>query len=253
MYGSPDQSSPRPQTPSRLDSNNNNNENAFHHQRSLSDISLVQGNVHAQMSPPNPSTPASTSSSNFSHFGFHPYASHSRSTSSSTYPRSNSPAMSVMSAATSMSSNSSRRLSLTAGANVLAITPTAKQKKRLVNRERKEICEYFLAHPNARQEDIAALYGVERSTVSKILKHKDKWLNIPEGENNLVAKHRYVSVFASFSLRSLIHICLFTPPVSRSTSLVVPHEDRPSSQRLKSSWRYGWMNVVKREHRYRIA
>ncbi|KAE9403986.1 hypothetical protein BT96DRAFT_989715 [Gymnopus androsaceus JB14] len=54
----------------------------------------------------------------------------------------------------------------------------AKQRKqRLFNIDRKAICEYHLAHPNEKQELIARQYGVERSTISKILKHKEKWLN----------------------------------------------------------------------------
>ncbi len=179
---------PRPETPTRLATDNN-----FQHQRSVSDMHLNANNAHVNvnMSPPNPSTPASSSSS-FSGYGFHPYATHSRSTSSSTHPRSNSPAMSVMSAATSLSSSSStRRPPLSSATSVASFSSTpSKPKKRLVNRERKEICEYALKNPDRRQEDIATRYGVERSTVSKILKQKDKWLSIAEGENNLVAKHR---------------------------------------------------------------
>ena len=64
-----------------------------------------------------------------------------------------------------------------------------KPKKRLQNRQRKEICQYYMEHPNARQEDIAARWGVERSTVSKILKNKHHWMNIQDGEQH-VTKHR---------------------------------------------------------------
>lgn len=52
------------------------------------------------------------------------------------------------------------------------------QKQRLYDIDRKAICEYYLAHPTEKQEYIARLYGVERSTISKILKHKEKWLNV---------------------------------------------------------------------------
>ena len=63
---------------------------------------------------------------------------------------------------------------------------------------------YSQKHPNARQEDIAAAYGVERSTVSKILKHKTKWLAISEGEDNQVAKHRCVPVLTYHGLDIII-------------------------------------------------
>ncbi|KAJ4482231.1 hypothetical protein J3R30DRAFT_2144909 [Lentinula aciculospora] len=56
------------------------------------------------------------------------------------------------------------------------------RKQRLFNVDRKAICEYHLAHPNEKQELIARQYGVERSTISKILKHKEKWLNIELGD-----------------------------------------------------------------------
>lgn len=94
-----------------------------------------------------------------------------------------------MSAATSLSSHSCRpRPPLSSGNS---FPTTSKPKKRLVNRERKEICQFYIDNPTVRQEDIAARWGVERSTVSKILKHKNKWLAIPEGEDQQVAKHRY--------------------------------------------------------------
>ncbi|THV05240.1 hypothetical protein K435DRAFT_850126 [Dendrothele bispora CBS 962.96] len=64
------------------------------------------------------------------------------------------------------------------------------RKQRLFNVDRQAICQYHLEHPTARQEDIAALYGVERSTISKILKNKAKWLNVSPDESLRVAKHR---------------------------------------------------------------
>ena len=34
------------------------------------------------------------------------------------------------------------------------------------------------------------LWQVERSTVSKILKNRDKWLRLPQDDYNYIAKHR---------------------------------------------------------------
>jgi hypothetical protein len=92
----------------------------------------------------------------------------------------------------------------------LPVAERQKQRKqRLFNVDRKAICIYHMQYPNARQEDIAQRYGVERSTISKILKHKTRWMNVPEAENLRVAKHRHVaSVFrALFSLTTytLLH------------------------------------------------
>ncbi|KAF4617871.1 hypothetical protein D9613_006061 [Agrocybe pediades] len=49
-------------------------------------------------------------------------------------------------------------------------------KRKLTELDKKHICEFHIEHPNARQEDIARQFGIERSTVSKILKMKKAWL-----------------------------------------------------------------------------
>jgi len=65
-------------------------------------------------------------------------------------------------------------------------------KHKLCDQDRKSICKYHLDHPNARQEDIGTEFGVERSTISKILKDKDRWLNISDDDQGteLTSKHR---------------------------------------------------------------
>lgn len=70
--------------------------------------------------------------------------------------------------------------------------PKGHKKHRLRDLDRKMICQYHLDNPNARQEDIGSHFGVERSTISKILKEKDKWLNISaeDERNDQTAKHR---------------------------------------------------------------
>lgn len=49
-------------------------------------------------------------------------------------------------------------------------------KARIDGAARKRICQYAQLHPDLRQADIAAVFNVERSTVSKILKQKVQWL-----------------------------------------------------------------------------
>ncbi|KAF8225858.1 hypothetical protein L208DRAFT_402370 [Tricholoma matsutake] len=66
------------------------------------------------------------------------------------------------------------------------------RKQRLYNVDRKAICLHHQELPTARQEDIAAKFGVERSTISKILKNKTKWLNMPTHETERASKHRSV-------------------------------------------------------------
>ncbi|EJC98867.1 uncharacterized protein FOMMEDRAFT_142936 [Fomitiporia mediterranea MF3/22] len=174
----------------------------------LPDLQISQITIPnaSALSPQHPSTPTSVTSSNFSHYGFPQHAAngHSRSASSSTNQRSTSPAASVVSAATSLSSgsnpasgcsrppvssSSTRRVSVSSYSGITD-TVTSKPKRRLQNRQRKEICQYYLEHPNSRQEDIAARWGVERSTVSKILKRKNYWMACKDGDENNLAKHR---------------------------------------------------------------
>ena len=81
------------------------------------------------------------------------------------------------------------------GASLDALRPKKKErhhKHKLRDQDRKAICVYHLEHPNARQEDIGSVFGVERSTISKILKDKDRWLNISDDDpgNETSGKHR---------------------------------------------------------------
>ena len=64
------------------------------------------------------------------------------------------------------------------------------KKKRLYNVTRRQICIHARDHPGLKQEDIAAVFGVERSTVSKILKQKARWLSVSTEEEIHVAKMR---------------------------------------------------------------
>jgi hypothetical protein len=166
-----------------------------------SPLSAAAGSISMQLhSATFPSTPAPANPS-YPPYDVYPTQSpQSRSTSASnSNPRSASPALSVTSAPTSVSSASPANsqtfapFPLPSVGDISPIAPRQKQRKqRLFNVDRKAICEYHKANPNARQEDIAVRYRVERSTISKILKHKTKWLNVPEHESMRVAKHRYV-------------------------------------------------------------
>ena len=109
--------------------------------------------------------------------------------------RPQSPALSTTSGVTN-SSYTLDNLTSAEQSNIPASRPIVREKHkkhRLRDIDRKKICIYHLTHPNARQEDIGAYFGVERSTISKILKEKDRWLSISEeDECNQSAKHRYL-------------------------------------------------------------
>ncbi|KAL4250782.1 hypothetical protein ABKN59_006091 [Abortiporus biennis] len=139
-----------------------------------------------------PLTPVSASSQ-YSPYTYYP--THSRSASGSgsgtmSVERSASPALSVASALTSVSSSTSQNISkFPYGARLSPVKPKHR-KQRLYNVDRKKICVYHKENPNLKQEDIARVFGVERSTISKILKNKTKWLNVPEETPILLARQR---------------------------------------------------------------
>ncbi|CAH7682120.1 hypothetical protein PPACK8108_LOCUS18376 [Phakopsora pachyrhizi] len=49
---------------------------------------------------------------------------------------------------------------------------TSRRQSKLNNLDRRRICEYAAAHPKSTQEDIALQWGIDRSSVSKILKYR---------------------------------------------------------------------------------
>lgn len=68
---------------------------------------------------------------------------------------------------------------------------TKGRKMRLCNGDRKRMCQMHLDNPEWKQEQLAKMFDVERSTVSKILKNKDSWLTVKDVNSHRVAKHRY--------------------------------------------------------------
>ncbi|KAI0997313.1 hypothetical protein K3495_g10873 [Podosphaera aphanis] len=49
-------------------------------------------------------------------------------------------------------------------------------RKTLTDNDRRLMCEYHEKNPNIKQTEIGALFGVERSTVSKVLRQREKYL-----------------------------------------------------------------------------
>ncbi|KAF8809578.1 hypothetical protein BYT27DRAFT_7210187 [Phlegmacium glaucopus] len=131
------------------------------------ELHVASPHVPSLQSPYHPSTPSSMAS---------PYSSFEHS-----------PALSTTSGITS----SSHTLDNSTSAESSKIAPSRQmvrekhKKHRLRDVDRKNICLYHLSNPNARQEDIGAFFGVERSTISKILKEKDRPSKFPEVEDEM--------------------------------------------------------------------
>lgn len=115
------------------------------------------------------------------------------------------------------------------GAATLSRRSSASPKKgrgnstKLSNLDRKRICLHHEAFPTSKQEDIGANFGVERSTVSKILKRKEHWLSLPDDDDD-------------YSIRSLSAIDPAPTPApvssSSSSASIVPPQSPPVVIRL---------------------
>lgn len=121
--------------------------------------------------------------------------------------------------------------------------------------DRKAICVFHQENPNARQEDIAARYGVERSTISKILKHKTKWMNVPEDDDMRVAKHRpskfpeVEEELVNWLVQMKQQNTLLTDALIRNKAKETARNLQIPEERFKAS--SGWVENFKHRHNIR--
>lgn len=144
---------------------------SHHHQHSLSQTSLPSytsefSDIGLGRSSAGHSRSASVASTSFSH-GYNPKLAFSMSTPSS--------------AASSFGGESGSSSS----ASFLSMTPnrlgsTKTRGHRLTDADRRLLCEFHTQNPKMKHENIGHVFGIERSTVSKILKNKSKWQETSE-------------------------------------------------------------------------
>ncbi|KAK3629686.1 hypothetical protein LTR56_017892 [Elasticomyces elasticus] len=65
-------------------------------------------------------------------------------------------------------------------------TPTPR--KTLTDLDPKRMCQYAKEHPNAKQTEIGGIFDVERSTVSKVLRQKEKYLFQDDGSRSPIKR-----------------------------------------------------------------
>ncbi|KAI1072323.1 hypothetical protein LB507_002723 [Fusarium sp. FIESC RH6] len=63
-------------------------------------------------------------------------------------------------------------------------TQHEKSRKTLTTEQKRAMCQFHEDNPGTRQADIGARFGVERSTVSKVLRHKDQYLKRDQEPEN---------------------------------------------------------------------
>ncbi|KAJ5774363.1 DNA binding HTH domain Psq-type [Penicillium paradoxum] len=61
-------------------------------------------------------------------------------------------------------------------------------RRTLTDEDRRQMCIYHEENKTAKQTDIGALFGVERSTVSKVLRQKEKYLNPDDGTRSPIKR-----------------------------------------------------------------
>ncbi|KAF2637178.1 CenpB-DNA-bind-domain-containing protein [Massarina eburnea CBS 473.64] len=63
-------------------------------------------------------------------------------------------------------------------------------RKTLTDQDRRRMCQYHEDHPTVKQTEIGAMFGVERSTVSKVLRQKEKYLYQDDGSRSPIRKSK---------------------------------------------------------------
>lgn len=127
-------------------------------------------------------------------------------------------------------------------------------KKKLDGLDKKRICLYHANHSNARQEDIAELFGVERSTVSKILKNKEEWLNVDENAVPAVKYRPSKFPIVEALMANWLQECLdrdvpITDSSIRQKALEAANTSGVPREKFKAS--SGWIENFKHRHEIR--
>ncbi|GAP91107.1 putative centromere binding protein B [Rosellinia necatrix] len=67
---------------------------------------------------------------------------------------------------------------------------TSQPRRTLTDQDRREMCKFADENPGIKQHDIGLRFGVERSTVSKVLRRKDQYLNQEDRSASPVKKNK---------------------------------------------------------------
>lgn len=63
--------------------------------------------------------------------------------------------------------------------------------------QRKAVCEMHVENPTLKAEELASLFGTNKTTIVRTLKEKEKWLRSIQYSDVKVARNRYVFVSVS--------------------------------------------------------
>lgn len=66
--------------------------------------------------------------------------------------------------------------------------PQSTSRRTLTDHDRRRMCQYHEENPTVKQTEIGAMFGVERSTVSKVLRNKEKYLAQEDGSKSPIRR-----------------------------------------------------------------
>ncbi|MCJ1357270.1 MAG: hypothetical protein MMC33_007266 [Icmadophila ericetorum] len=68
--------------------------------------------------------------------------------------------------------------------------PAPNTRRTLTDQDRRRMCQYHEENPTVKQTEIGAMFGVERSTVSKVLRQKEKYLFQDDGSRSPIKRSK---------------------------------------------------------------
>ena len=115
---------------------------------------------------------------------------------------------------------------------------------KLTDLDRKRICEYRDANPKVKQDAIGEMFGVERSTISKILKAREKWMAIISPEIDEDAKP-WPPLIPSATAFSTLLAAPSLPSSPTKASVSPGHRGRfPELEQALLNWARNEMEIV---------
>ncbi|KAK8021193.1 centromere binding protein b [Apiospora arundinis] len=129
---------------------------------------------------------------------------------------------------------------------------TSQPRKTLSDDDRRRMCQYAADNPKSKQTEIGAKFGVERSTVSKVLRNKDRWLSQEDRSGSPVKriKGKNVDVERTFVnwVRNQLKKGIPLSDEAMLTKARTFHATTGSSENPAKIITQSWLDKTKRRH-----